>query len=112
LRFWDPRRAAASRIVDDALDNYGPKRVRILADHFISAKPDEDVFSAEASVRLESMVEQETQQENDDDEQTRLLFTKLKKIRDSDKSMFSIVKYEISQYSSSSNTSISPSEKK
>jgi PBP1b-binding outer membrane lipoprotein LpoB len=98
LRFWDPRRAAASRIVDDALANYAPKQVRIMADHFISAKPDEDMFSAAASARLESLVEEQ----QNDDEQARLLFTKLKKIRDSDKSMFSIVKSEISQYSSSS----------
>jgi hypothetical protein len=66
-----------------------------MADHFVSAKPDEDVFSKEAAARLASITEE-------NDEQLRVFFVRLRKIRDSDRSMFSLVKSEIAQYSSSS----------
>ncbi len=89
MRFWNPRHAAAYRIVEDALDYYGMNRVRALADHFVLTEQSQKSFDEVASSRF-----------SQGDDQTYMLYLKLLKLHDSSKTMFEGVKSEFKKYSS------------
>lgn len=86
MRFWSPRRAAAYRIVEDALDYYGAKRVRLIANHIASAESDEEAFGASAFEKFYV------------DDETYLLLSRLSKLSDSNESMFKNVKSELGKF--------------